>query len=292
MQNSDFNPHTLNGYPVIVGKSYFYEDINKSGESALVRVTKLDHEEGLIICERFDTSASNRILKLVPEEMIDAAPSISIIKSLARDLFGCDGELEIDADNAVIPINESVYAIECWVWVPDNDTAQIAGSDYSEEDLKALYISGAHNISTDAEIRDDARVSNGNDNGAYVSGWVTFTPDSLELIEVEPAEFVKRQPESQSRVTVLDAPEFYRDAAFAEWLNNPKTMVFTWHVKGEPMNECSDVLVKIDGSCSGEGDVADDMPAHIWNLLVDYCREQLGIMQGNYHYLLLRNIEF
>ncbi|WP_157133392.1 hypothetical protein [Marinobacter sp. ELB17] len=58
------------------------------------------------------------------------------------------------------------------------------------------------------------------------------------------------------------------------------------------MNECSDVLVKIDGSCNGEGDVADDMPAHIWNLLVDYCREQLGIMQGNYHYLLLRNIEF
>lgn len=82
----------------------------------------------------------------------------------------------------------------------------------------------------------------------------------------------------------INAPELFQDAAFLEWLNNPKTIVFTWHPKGESPDEWSDVIVGIDPSLNGEGSDSD-MPEHCWDALVDLCRDCLSPSNG-YHVLV------
>jgi hypothetical protein len=75
----------------------------------------------------------------------------------------------------------------------------------------------------------------------------------------------------------LNAPEFYRDPAFVAWLNNgvPK---FSWHKGGLP-DEWSDVVVLVDPSLSGEG-TDSDMPDHIWEAIVNACRQAYGQAMG------------
>lgn len=62
---------------------------------------------------------------------------------------------------------------------------------------------------------------------------------------------------------VINAPEFFADKEFMEWMNATSTVVMTWHKKGAPANEWSDTLVLVDPMLEGEG-ADSDMPAHIW----------------------------
>lgn len=89
----------------------------------------------------------------------------------------------------------------------------------------------------------------------------------------------------QSRSLVINAPEFFQDSAFMAWLNSGKTK-FTWHIKGNAVaDEYSDVVVCVDPSLGGEGDCSD-MPEHIWQQLVDACRQHLGPRDGENHYMV------
>ncbi|MBV2149895.1 hypothetical protein KRZ98_16750 [Sphingobium sp. AS12] len=75
------------------------------------------------------------------------------------------------------------------------------------------------------------------------------------------------------RGIVINAPEFFVDPAFQQWLANGDHK-FTWHDGGE-IDEWSDVIVLVDPSLNGEGSDSD-MPEHIWNRIVEACREHLG----------------
>lgn len=70
-------------------------------------------------------------------------------------------------------------------------------------------------------------------------------------------------------VVKINAPEFYRDQEFLDYLNNAKANgeIATWH-KGLEPNDYSDVFV----TCSqGEGSNSD-MPEHIWDRIVEVCK--------------------
>lgn len=75
----------------------------------------------------------------------------------------------------------------------------------------------------------------------------------------------------------INAPEFFRDPAFVAWLNDGASK-FTIHRGGEP-GEWSDVIVLVDPSLSGEGSDSD-MPAHIWEAIVDTCRAHAPSFPG------------
>lgn len=89
---------------------------------------------------------------------------------------------------------------------------------------------------------------------------------------------------------VINAPEFFRDPDFRQWLNNP-TPKFTWHRDGDP-DEWSDVIVLVDPSLSGDGSDSD-MPEHIWHHIVEECRLHLGPgLGGSNHYMVrLTNLD-
>lgn len=89
---------------------------------------------------------------------------------------------------------------------------------------------------------------------------------------------------------LINAPEFFRDSAFQQWLNNPSPK-FTWHRNGDP-NEWSDVVVLVDPSLNGEGSDSD-MPEHIWRHIVEECRLHLGpAFGGSDHYMVrLTNLD-
>lgn len=70
----------------------------------------------------------------------------------------------------------------------------------------------------------------------------------------------------------ISAPEFFKDPEFVKWLNNGDRK-FTWHDTGEP-DGWSDVVVAVDPSLSGEGS-DDDMPAQIWEQIVQACRDNI-----------------
>ena len=72
---------------------------------------------------------------------------------------------------------------------------------------------------------------------------------------------------------VLNAPEFFADFAFRQWLGNSQPK-FTWY-RGGDVDEWSDVVVLVDPSLNGDGSDAD-MPAAIWSRIVEICREHLG----------------
>lgn len=92
------------------------------------------------------------------------------------------------------------------------------------------------------------------------------------------------------RGLVLNVPEFFADPAFQRWLENdaPK---FTWH-RGGPVNEWSDVIVLVDPGLAGEGSDSD-MPAALWDQIVDACRRHLGVSRGgSTHYMVrLTNLQ-
>ena len=75
----------------------------------------------------------------------------------------------------------------------------------------------------------------------------------------------------------INAPAFFQDEDFVNWLNNDQPK-FTWHKGGKP-GEWSDVIVLVDPSLSGEGSDSD-MPEHIWECIVQKCREHISITQN------------
>jgi hypothetical protein len=87
------------------------------------------------------------------------------------------------------------------------------------------------------------------------------------------------------RGLVLNVPEFFADAGFRRWLENdvPK---FTWHRGGE-VDEWSDVVVLVDPGLTGEGSDSD-MPASIWDRIIDLCRMHLGSGEDQQHHYMVR----
>lgn len=70
---------------------------------------------------------------------------------------------------------------------------------------------------------------------------------------------------------VLNVPHFFADTEFQSWLNDPRNCVMTWHKKGQPVNEFSDVVVLVDPSLAGDG-TDSDMPESMWEAIVEACR--------------------
>lgn len=87
------------------------------------------------------------------------------------------------------------------------------------------------------------------------------------------------------RGLVLNVPEFFADAEFQRWLENdvPK---FTWHRAGQ-IGEWSDIVVLIDPGLNGEGSDSD-MPAQIWDQIIDRCRMHLGPGRDQQHHYMVR----
>lgn len=76
------------------------------------------------------------------------------------------------------------------------------------------------------------------------------------------------------RGLVINAPEFFADPAFQNWLNDGRPKM-SWHRPGEQISEWSDVVVLVDPTLTGEGSDAD-MPDQFWNRIVSACRDHLG----------------
>ncbi len=91
------------------------------------------------------------------------------------------------------------------------------------------------------------------------------------------------------RSLVINAPEFFVDPAFREWLTNDQPK-FTWYKNGE-IDEWSDVIVLVDPGLNGEGSDSD-MPEYIWNYIVDACRNHLGAANicSNHYMVRLTNL--
>lgn len=70
----------------------------------------------------------------------------------------------------------------------------------------------------------------------------------------------------------IDAPEFYADAEFQLWLNDPTRNQATWHKKGTYPNEYSDMFFTVDPPDGSDS----DMPQHIWDKIVASCAEAVG----------------
>ena len=73
-------------------------------------------------------------------------------------------------------------------------------------------------------------------------------------------------------LVTINAPEFFRDAAFLGWLNAPSTA--TWHAKGEEPSEMSDVFFAFDDGDGSDAPVLPEdkrptIPPHIWS---EICR--------------------
>jgi len=61
----------------------------------------------------------------------------------------------------------------------------------------------------------------------------------------------------------INAPDFYRDPDFLRWLDHPDRHQATWHNKGTPPGEFSDLFFTYD---QGEGSDSD-MPGNVWDFL-------------------------
>jgi|AntRauTorckE5430_2_1112549.scaffolds.fasta_scaffold17019_2 hypothetical protein len=90
-----------------------------------------------------------------------------VVRNKVRDLYGEDGVLEVD-DGATVSEAECGFQVRVWVWVSDEEAGI---SDNMEEDEMAnCYITAAdHDV---VEFDDTASASMGDDDGAYVDGWI------------------------------------------------------------------------------------------------------------------------
>lgn len=281
------------GNPISIGKPYLWSAEDAPENIRWVRVIGIDYSEGTLTCLDYDTGDGDLPRSVVPDELEGPMLTPELVREKAREIFACDGELGIDDDAALVCTSADRCNVSCWVWVSDDDADIGENDELSDKDREARYlVTGATNVQTAAEFHDDSVVSLGDDKGSYVSAWVPVSPEDTtedESDESEADTLLSRNPTDDiSMVLSLNTPEFFEDAAFIAWLNHPDTNVFTWHTKGEEVGEYSDVLVLIDGSCCGDGD-SSDMPAHIWNQLVAYCKERYGKREGHY-YMKLCNL--
>lgn len=110
-----------------------------------------------------------------------------------------------------------------------------------------------------------------------------FPPD--HLVNAEVLERPKLEAHQGYSLRV-NAPHFFKDVKFIAWLGN-NTPKFTWHIAGDTPGEWSDVVVLVDPSFSGEG-CASDMPAHIWDQIVQVCRDELGSFPASKEHIAVR----
>lgn len=105
----------------------------------------------------------------------------------AKKAFHCDGHLEVDAGTPVQHVQDETYEVRVWVWVSNEDAGIESNDNHTEEEREQRYRQAAlaGDVNTDAEFRDDAVVSLGDDDGSYVSAWVTLGVelDGTELSE-------------------------------------------------------------------------------------------------------------
>lgn len=89
---------------------------------------------------------------------------------------------------------------------------------------------------------------------------------------------------------VINVPDWFNDPAMVAWLNDPETRVMSWHQQGTPPDEWSDTIVLVDPGLSGEG-TDSDMPAHLWDAIVQACRD--AKLDGQHEHIPVRltNIE-
>lgn len=102
---------------------------------------------------------------------------------------------------------------------------------------------------------------------------------------------VAKTTQRDARATIGSAltmivPEAFSDPAFMQWLNNG-TPKMTWH-QGGPATNLSDVVVLVDPSLSGEG-TDSDMPEHIWNSIVEACRQNFKPAHASHIMVRLTN---
>lgn len=72
---------------------------------------------------------------------------------------------------------------------------------------------------------------------------------------------------------VVNAPAIFAREDFMAWLNKPDNAVLSYHVKGQPAHEYSDVVVLVDANHEGD---SSDMPEDIWKAICDLAYAEFG----------------
>ncbi len=93
----------------------------------------------------------------------------------------------------------------------------------------------------------------------------------------------------------INVPHWFSDPEFMAWLNDPDTVVYSWHCKGDAPHDYSDTVVTIEPNCRGDG-ANSDMPPQFWNEIVETCREVLGVVGDHnpcdtHYFVRLTNLE-
>ena len=85
------------------------------------------------------------------------------------------------------------------------------------------------------------------------------------------------------QVVSIVAPQWYEREDFRQFIDDPTSRLATWHPKGKPPSEFSDVFVTYD---DGEGSDSD-MPAEIWEEICSICRQ----LHVKYGLVWIKNLE-
>lgn len=278
------------GNPIKSGMTYLFSDLNGVEHRVWVEVTRVDLDEGLAHCLRLNAQEGEKATMIaVADELDGPLATPAQIRQQARDIFHSDGELEIDEDARVTISDDQTAYVACWVWVPNDATDLTTANEDDEQALAQAYLMGTNNITTAAAFDDSATVSLGDDAGAYVSGKVSLGAHPHHDEPLDTDALLARAPSYKNTLITLNVPEFFNDEGFMAWLNDPDNRALTWHKKGQPASEWSDVIVTMEATCNGEGD-ASDMPDHLWDALVAYAKENLGEASAGQYSFRLTNL--
>ena len=287
---ADLEMLTPAGNPIKSGMTYLFSDLNGEVHNIWVEVTRLDMDKGLAHILLLNPKEGEKATTIaVPDELDGPLATPAQIRQQARDLFHADGELEIDEDARITIGEDQTAYVACWVWVPNDATDLTAEDELDESARTQAYLMATNNITTAAEFDDSATVSLGDDAGAYVSGKVSLGAHPHNDKPLDTDALLARAPSYKNTLVTLNVPEFFNDEGFLAWLNDPDNRAFTWHQKGQPASEWSDVIVTMEATCNGEGD-ASDMPAHLWDALVAYAKENLGEASAGQYSFRLTNL--
>lgn len=77
----------------------------------------------------------------------------------------------------------------------------------------------------------------------------------------------------KSKGLVVNAPSWFEQPEFLEWVSEPLNHVMTWHEHGAPPGPFSDVMVFVCPSLSGEGPDSS-MPEKYWAEIMTVCRRE------------------
>jgi len=93
-----------------------------------------------------------------------------------------------------------------------------------------------------------------------------------------------------SPVLSINAPEWFGEAEFLQWLNKRDRPLMTWHSIGRDANEWSDIIVFIDPSLSGEGSEDGEMPEKYWQIIVSACQSHFKPSTGFHIIVRITNL--